>query len=121
MSYRTLFPMIAAIVTIGFGAGSQAAPAADLGRSSDFVSVRVNLADLDLGDRSGAEVGLQRIRRAASEICGPSPYVGDLALEGSYRACLATAIDGAVDRLGKPTVSALDGRHPSMVRVASGR
>ena len=120
MSYNKLFPMIAAVAAVGCGAGVHAASASHQAYGSEVVSVRVKLADLDLANPAGAAAGLRRIHQAAKEICGPEPGLAVLEMRQIYRNCIDDAVDHAVDRLGNPIVSAMNGGNRSAVMASNG-
>jgi UrcA family protein len=105
MITKSTLTAIAAFAAVAISAGAFAAPAA---AESDVVSVKVSLADVDMGSPAGAQVALRRIHAAAGQICGEES--GDrLTGHAQYRACLDQITDRAVARLGSPMVTALNG------------
>jgi UrcA family protein len=115
-----MIPMIAAVAAIGCAAGAHAAPYSPTAYASETVSVRVKLADLDLANPAGAAAGLQRIHNAAREICGPDESFGPLEMQRIYRGCISHTVDHAVEGLGNPMLSALNGRQRSSVMASNG-
>jgi UrcA family protein len=93
--------------------GSASAQAASAGE----MSIKIQSGDLDLSRSTGAKVMLQRIHSAATRICGPAP--SDWLHNGrQYEACVKTTTDRAVESLGSPMVTAMNGGGSSPVRVA---
>ena len=93
-----------AIVAMGFVVGAPSANA-----QSESVSVKVNYLDLDTTGMAGAKVLLQRIRRAAKQVCGPEPGIGATAWQYEYLPCVNQATENAVAGLNNPIVTALNG------------
>ena len=112
--------MIAAVAAIGCAAGIHAAPSSHPIYASETVSVRVKLADLNLATPAGAAAGLRRIHIAAREACGPDEGFAFFELRRIYQRCVDDSVDHAVDRLGNPIVSALNGGHRSAVMASNG-
>lgn len=113
--------MTVAVAAIGFSAGAHAASANGPLYASVPVSARVKLADLDLATPAGAAVGLQRIRRAAMEVCGLNEGVGPFEVERAYHACVRRTVDRTVDRMGNPVVADLNIGHRAAAILASNR
>jgi UrcA family protein len=95
------------IVLIATGLALLGPAIAQAGTPADSVqtSQRVSYRDLDLRDPSDAAVMLQRLREAALQTCGASPFsVPDYrrSVEGS--ACYRESLDRAVNQLGVPAV-----------------
>jgi len=65
------------------------------GAHSQFKTVVVRYADLNLDNPDGAQVLYQRIKRAARQACG-SAVVDDLPQFAHYRECYNTAVENAV-------------------------
>jgi UrcA family protein len=87
--------------------------------SSDTMSVKVRLSDLDLRSAAGAEAAYARIGAAARAICGDSPSPVDLSAAAPYRACIAAAVDNGVSTLAAPQVTALNDARHGATAVAS--
>jgi UrcA family protein len=105
--------LFAASLTLLGPAVVQAETSAD----SVQVSQRVSYRDLNLSDPGDAAVMLQRLRDAALETCGASPFsVPDYRRAVEASACYRDSLDRAVDQLGVPAVSRL---HQSASSVAS--
>lgn len=73
----------------------------------EVMQTTVKLGDLNLARPAGAEVAVQRIRRAARAVCGEdmANFVYPLALTTSRRACARKSTNDAVDRLDHPMVT----------------
>jgi UrcA family protein len=104
---------VAALAILGFAGGVHAAP----NPSSDASSVRLSLADLDLGREEGAKAALQRIRDAARRVCDDEPFTRAVDLTHPYVDCLNATVDHAVGVLDSPRVTALNahGKPPKVM------
>lgn len=71
--------------------------------------VVVSYGDLDTSRPAGARVLINRLRVAASQVCGGEPYIRDLTSRARYRTCTRQAMDVAVASIGAPLVVALYG------------
>lgn len=72
---------------------------------SQQVSVTVSFADLDLSKPAGAQTLYKRIRAAARRVCGPvDTHVAVRRWSGE---CFETAIDDAVAKVDRPSLTAL--------------
>jgi UrcA family protein len=100
---------LSVLAALAFAASAHAAPAGSRSFEPDITSVRVSVADLNLGSRAGARTVLRRIHNAASEICGDEPETRQLGRAEKLRTCMKTTVDRAVVSLGNPTVTALNG------------
>lgn len=101
MRPRTIAPVIA--VALAFGATAAAAVPADQ------ISVRVQVADLNLQSPAGASVALRRIRNAARAICGGEVGGRDLARQAMSDACVRKSVDATVVAAHSPTLARLNG------------
>jgi UrcA family protein len=72
--------------------------------------IPVSYKDLDLSQRTGAQVLIGRLEAAASKACGEAPYIGDLKGLTVYRNCVKDAMDRAIAKVDQPVVSALYGQ-----------
>jgi UrcA family protein len=70
-------------------------------------STRVSYAGLNLADESDARVVLQRIRRAAAQVCGPDLGASAVIHSRSYMRCKKDATSNAVADLRSPLVTAI--------------
>jgi len=105
MFVRVLAISTAAIATLGATAvAARAQPPAP------EVSVRVNVADLNLRSEAGAQVALRRIENAAAAICGRDEDIRLLGRAALRRACMRTTVETAVASAGIPRLTALNGR-----------
>ena len=98
--------MLVATVAVGV-LGAFSARADDV--TGDVPHVTVSFGDLDPSRPNGANILLGRIRTAAGEVCGGKPDNRDLAGRTRFDACTKQAMDGAIARLGNPTVAAAYG------------
>jgi UrcA family protein len=73
----------------------------------EVLQTTVKLGDLNLSREAGADVAVQRIRRAARAVCGDdmANFVYPLALTNGRRACAKKSTYEAVDRLDHPMVT----------------
>jgi len=76
-------------------AGSFASPAF---AADEGLSVIVPYSDLDVADPAGAETLAQRIDSAVERVC-PRPDLRNLKAMGSWEACKAEALAGAMEQL----------------------
>lgn len=108
------------IAAAAFAAAAMAsAPAA--ARTTERFATPVGYADLNLGNRAGADVMINRIESAARDGCGAR--FGRISLREHLllRACVRGSADRAVTHLGHPLVTARyieRGGRPGMVTVA---
>ena len=99
LTMTTLAALTAAVI------GASTAQAA----SSDAYggAVHVSFADLNLSSGPGAAAALQRIREAATSVCGAAPNIVDMGRTAIHRECMQTAVERAVASLNSPRVTAL--------------
>ena len=76
-------------------------------RPVDVVKIEVSYADLNLSNPAGAAVMLRRIEAAASKACGGRPDTRDMNGRAHYRACVETAVKGALAELNAWRVTEL--------------
>lgn len=69
----------------------------------------VSYGDLDVAHEQGAQALVERIRLAATRVCGGRPDNRDLGAWMRYHSCTHKAADDAVARVGSPLVSAVYG------------
>lgn len=87
--------------------------------ANDFPEARVPYSDLNLASPAGAQAMLNRIKAAASRVCGGTPDNREIAQKQFYRGCVKVATDRAVAQLNAPMVTALHtGRKPTDPRFA---
>jgi UrcA family protein len=98
---------IAALAALGFAtSGHAASPAVS---DPDTVTVKVNIADLNLSSQAGASTVLRRIHEAADQICGGAPSIKDLVAFSAYKSCVTSVTDRTVASLDNPYVTAMNG------------
>ena len=78
----------------------------------DANSVKVSFADLDVHKAAGQKMLYQRLKLAASKICGPMDVhmAGSLARARDNQLCYAETLGNAVDKLDMPSIEALHGQ-----------
>jgi UrcA family protein len=74
---------------------------------SDVPTIRVSYAELDINKPRGLEVLYSRIQRAAKTVCGVDDSRRELARGRHATACYQTAVEGAVNQINRPTLTAL--------------
>jgi UrcA family protein len=101
---KTATPWLLTLTAIACGAGSQAA----LADNSIYTTEQktVSYADLDLSNPAGAQALYDRIRKAASSVCGE---IEDTQFEHKvfFRECYDQAVANAVAEANRPTLTAL--------------
>jgi UrcA family protein len=103
MNRKIVSSFAAAAVALAFGATTAgAAPAGQ-------VSIRVQVADLNLQSPAGAQVALRRIGKAAEAICGDEQDTRDLGRRALFQACVRSVVDETVANAHSPTLTALNG------------
>ena len=100
---------LAMAAALGAGAAS-AQPIGD--------GVLVRFGDLDTSSTAGARTLLQRIRYAATKVCGYRPDSRMIDDFYNFRRCRADAVDRAVLKVDLPLVTALDHGPKSAIRLA---
>ena len=84
---------------------SLAATPAAAGTRHDLILARVPVGDLDLASSRGAAAMLQRLTRAAGELCALPPSELLRANPGREWRCRREAVAGAVERLRTPQLA----------------
>jgi len=77
--------------------------------SPDSRSMKVSLADLDVGTPAGAQVARDRIHEAARRLCSQLDDMDDLGHQPQFVACVESAMAEAWQRLPGPAVAAVNG------------
>jgi UrcA family protein len=111
---KITFSIVLAAATLATGIGSAVAstPA-----DRNTVSTTVRFGDLNLANPDGAKALMGRIRRAANQVCEPTP--ASPSEYADWRNCIADATKDAVTRLNVPTVTAAyAGKHANSVVLA---
>jgi UrcA family protein len=93
--------------------------------STDVPKAIVRYADLDISTSQGAAVLYNRIRSASEGLCAPLDR-GDLESKFLFKTCVQQAIEGAVAKVDRPTLSALyaakyEVRQPAKILAADRR
>jgi UrcA family protein len=98
----TATSLLAATVLLT-GIATQASAAPD----PEVKSARVSYAGLNLSNESDARILLQRIRRAAAQVCSGGSESVLQSTSRNYRSCVRYATGNAVSDLHSPMVTAL--------------
>jgi UrcA family protein len=87
--------------------------------SSDFPSVVVKYADLNLSNPAGVTVLYRRINTAARDVCKSYDVrSGSYRLAGSADPCVRKAIQDAVNKVGHPALLAIyNAKHPQPMPI----
>ena len=96
MSLKTQFTTLACAAALAVAASAQAAPQSTPYPGTEPTSVRVSVADLDLGKDAGAAVALRRIHRAAVVICGDEPLSSGLHRHALSQSCVKSSVRAAL-------------------------
>ncbi|MGH6965754.1 MAG: UrcA family protein [Phenylobacterium sp.] len=122
MSTKIQFTTIALAAALVFAGGAKAAPASMTGLDDVTTSVRVSLADLDLNQQAGMAVAHQRIRQAATFVCGSEPPYAGLYQHRLYNSCRKAAVDEAMADLSAQVAALGDsGSTPKLTALAANR
>lgn len=119
MPTRIQFTTIAVAATLALAGRVEASPASQAPAGTETVSVRVSVADLDLRHKAGVAVAHQRIRRAATLVCGNEPASSGLIVYGYYSSCRRAAFNDAVTDLNTQIASTL--ASPEATALAANR
>lgn len=110
-----LSAILAGALSVSAVATAAAAPA------SDTTSMKVRIADLDLGSEPGARVALQRIRQAARTICGAEPDSRSLERQTLHATCVRDVVDRTVASADRPALTAVNGGPVVTTTLASAK
>ena len=104
MNFRNT--LVTTLATFGLTLGAAACPAADLDPAYIATSQVVAYGDLNLANPKGAQQLYQRIASAAQAVCdgGDSRSLERISHD---RACVAQAIEHAVNAVGRPELTAV--------------
>jgi UrcA family protein len=116
MRTPTLAPLIALALALG-ATTAGAAPAAP--KAAEQISIRVQVADLDLESPTGAALALQRIHKAALAICGDASGVRDLRRQALSDTCVRKAVTATVASASSPALAALNGSPVATTTIAA--
>ena len=108
MSKKTLLAAFATIAALGSAISAQASP--PVSPTPEVISVRVPLADLDLGAKAGAAAALNRIHKAARFICGSEAGFSTLHNYLLYQACIKQTSGAAQASLSAQIALAQNGQ-----------
>lgn len=95
------------LAALAFASLSVAAHAQQVDVSKDVATLDVPYADLNLSHPAGAQAMLNRIKAAASRVCGGKPDAREMQATAHYRTCVAAATQNAVAQLDDTRVTAL--------------
>jgi UrcA family protein len=102
MARKTVVLFTASFAALVLASTSFAGAAAT---ADDAPSVRVTYSDLDLTRDAGVERLYSRLRRAADSVCGDTD-IHDMRRAARQRACVAHALDAAVEAVHSAKLSA---------------
>ncbi|HLZ74082.1 UrcA family protein [Phenylobacterium sp.] len=108
MNARSTFVALIALSALGFAA-AQPAYAEPVSGAERGASIKVYFADLNLSDPAGAQVLLQRLRHAATNVCAVVHRNLDFA--GYYDSCISGSVADAVAKLNSPMLTALNSEY----------
>jgi len=108
-----------ALAALGLAGAAHAAPPVEA--PDGTVSVAVSYADLDINREAGAQIVLNRINNAATEVCGRESQKTTLDRSALQRTCQRATVDGAVGRLNNPVVAALNSGHRQPTTLLASR
>lgn len=112
--HRPLMIAFASALAIGLAAASPASAA-----TNDRLAQRVSYADLNLDNRAGAEVMINRIERAVGRVCGRRNGTIPLSFRVRIGRCMEEETADALTDLGHAGVSALYyNRNPAVIIAA---
>jgi UrcA family protein len=82
-------------------------------------SVKVSFADLDLSTNAGAETLYKRIQLAANQVCGSYRDRRSMKFYQDWKTCRSQAIENAVAKVDRPTLTAVHSNKTGSTRVAA--
>lgn len=94
-------------------------PAAFAALDDDPPTITVKFAELDLSRQEGAQELYRRIKSAAHAVCNATGGSFEAQRFSKHRQCFQTAVDDAVSRVNRPTLTALHKKQTP--RLASSR
>ena len=102
-----LLPFTACLAALAIGGAANAQSVRVTETDDGSIAARVRYGDLDLSRQDGAHAMIDRLRLAASAVCG-GPPADPFSLNGKdrFEACMSRTLDEAVARLDQPVVSA---------------
>jgi UrcA family protein len=106
----TLAAVVAVVMTV-WQAAALAASLSGAAAAPATQSVVVRYADLDLNRPQDVKVLYGRIQGAAGHACGEEYLTGSILPLPSWQQCVVRAVDEAVARLDRPTLSAYHREH----------
>jgi UrcA family protein len=97
-----------AVIGVLLLAAASTAMAGTNSANSDLsvASLEVEYTDLDLATSAGAKALYKRIVHAAHTVCGPANSRSARVMS-DYRECFRQAVNGAVEKVGAPTLTTL--------------
>jgi UrcA family protein len=104
---RTLVTMIALAATAGIASTAQAQAQAAHPAQASYDDVVVTYSDLNLDSAAGLKVLYARLEAAAERACGNEPASHSLQRKAQFRACVDSALNRAIDKVGGDRLQAL--------------
>lgn len=119
ITYRILGAALAGAGLLLAAASMSPAFAGTPAQAQAQAQAKVAYADLDLSTKAGARALLSRIDVAANEACGKQIHSPLLPRESAFhRECVNDAVSNAVQRIGSPLVTALNGETQAQASVS---
>lgn len=81
----------------------------------DTLRMDVSYSDLNLDSAAGVKVLYSRLRSAARHVCVPFDDGQQRAINFHFHACFKNALDSAVAKINKPTLTAMHARERTTV------
>ena len=106
---RLFATMLAIAATTGVASTAQAGTTTDP-LQARYDDVVVHYGDLNIDSEAGIKVLYARLGNAAERACGNAPATRELHRKAQYRACVASTLDRAVDKVGTRNLHALHRR-----------
>lgn len=99
---KLLIASVLAFSSLPLTANAQPAP-----EWATLVTLDVPYGDLNLSNPMGAKVMLNRIKFAATTVCGSHTDLREVREHMVFKACVRDAMEGAIDELHAPLVTSL--------------
>jgi UrcA family protein len=105
MSRKSRIWINAAVLLLA-GAWQNGAFAATPPAGEDIRRITVHFGDLNLEQPRGVTTLYRRLRLAAQQACGEPQGPGEAIISAEWRACVAQAVERAVDTVDRPALTA---------------
>jgi len=94
------------VLLLGIGLNSPAF-AVTMPHNTDFNSIKITFAELDMSSDEGVATLYQKIKSGARQVCGGRPNLQNPGLTRLYRKCLTSALDTAVKEIDNAKLTSL--------------